>query len=468
MSDEATPVHVAANADGICWSCAPAPHPLRAFRRAASFRAAATAAREAGPQTAPGTLAAIAAAQIERDRRPDSYVRTSVVSFLDRRTLRTTRHRVTVHPYDGPASPRPPELTGLPLTRDELGERWQRVSDARFGAFAELADSEVSQLPLKVALARMSDPCGLLPAPATVAGVGVDARGARERAMLSALATYASTVIDPRLLVDADGGVLGSPENDPSRLLEMVRDGAPAFVRAIDLSDGTERLVPARQAYPVLTTQGPFRAPCGASAALDAQLALTDGLLQHCVQLTVDGVSLAAGPLTVLAAEDFNHDPAVRFLVAMVKAAGLRLTLRDVTGPIEVPVVACASESGATVYGGGGELVDAVREALMAALFHYQLLRDPVLQAAVPAMASPAIWTAPASLNGLSPGQLGPDQLSPDQLTGRLASLGYAPCAFALDHDRAVHDAFPFLLQVTLVPAGASAGVRVGDVLGHG
>jgi hypothetical protein len=126
----------------------------------------------------------------------------------------------------------------------------------------------------------------------------------------------------------------------------------------------------------------------------------------------------------------------VRYLAAMVKAAGIDLTLYDITGPAGVPVVACASTSEETVYGGSLHLVEAVREALTAALFRYQLRSDPVLEAAVSTM--PAIWTNPDSSTSVGP----------DRLVDALTSLGCAPSVFALDHDRAAHKAFPYALRV--------------------
>ena len=53
---------------------------------------------------------------------------------------------------------------------------------------------------------------------------------------------------------------------------------------------------------------------------------------------------------------------------------------------------------------------------------------------------TPAIWTNPAGLAFLSP----------DRLVHALTSLGYTPSVFALDHDQAVHEAFPYVLRVIL------------------
>jgi hypothetical protein len=449
--------HVAANDDGVCWSFAdlrnqtPVAHPLAAFRRAASFRSATAPSDGLGTQIPHETLTTIAAKQIAHNilRPSQALPPAGTVTFLDRRTLRTSTHNVTIHPHDMPAEQRTQDKfgrdrrklkNGPPLDRQELSERWKRLSDQRFGAFADLDDTEFRQLPLKVTLARLSDPCSLLSAPPAVAGAGIDRDGARERAILQALAAYGSIVVDPRLLVDENGTFLSPREGDATRLLRYVRDGSvDAFVRAIDLTDGQERLLPARQAFPMLRTPEPSHTPCGTSAALEWRQALTHGLLQHCARLTVSGSSCQARQPSALAAADFDQDPGVRFLAAMVKAAGIDLTLHDITGLAAVPVVACASASGETVYGAGAHLAEAVREALTAALFHYQLRCDPVLKAAI-STATSAIWTSPASSASLSP----------ERLMHALTNLGFTPSVFTLDHDRAVHEAFPHVLRVIL------------------
>ena len=453
--DNAPLVQVAANDDGFCWSFAdiriqtPVALPLAAFRRAASFGAPAASADAPGRQIPDKTLTAIAAKQVAHGILRPARARppAATVAFLERRTLGTSTHYVSVHPYDMPAKQRTRDEfrrdrrklhDGPPLSRPELAERWQRLSDGRFGAFAELDDTRFRQLPLKVTLARMSDPCGLLPAPPAVVGVGIDRESARERAMIQALAAYGSIVVDPRLLVGKNSTFLGPRVGDATRLLESVRDGSvEAFVRAADLPDGRERLLPAQQAFPALRPRRPALAPCGTSAAVEWRQALTHGLLQHCVRLTVSGSPARARQAPALAAEDFDQDSGLRFLAAMVKAAGIDLTLHDVTGSLGVPVVACASASGQAVYGGGVTLTEAVREALTAALFGYQLRRDPVLKAAI-STATPVIWTNPA----------GSASLSPDRLVHALTSLGYTPSVFALDHDQAVHEAFPYVLRV--------------------
>jgi hypothetical protein len=432
------------NNDGACWALAgslsggtPESLVLTALRRAASFSSGTATISENVPA---GTLMTIATAQIARAGQREAPPATGTVTFLDRRTLRTSTHAVTAHPYDVPARPRTPwELqAGRPLTREELAGRWQRVSDARFGAVAGLDDSGFRQLPLKVMVARLSDPCDLLPEPPAVAGTGVNRENASERAMTPALAAYASIVVDPRLLTDREGNYLGACDDDAGQLLRTVRDGsARAFVRATDLADGRERLLPAEQAFPVLRTPSLRLPSLGVSAGLSWRQAVTHGLLQHCAELTVSGS--AGHGRSELAAEDFGQDPDVEYLAAMARAAGLDLILHDITGPIGVPVVACGLESGKTEYGAGADLAEAVKEALTARLYRYQLQHDPLLRAAVTAPV-PAVWTNPLS----------PDSADPDQLVRALTNLGHTPSVVVLDHDRAVSEAVPYLARVLL------------------
>ena len=441
--------HVAAHDDGLCWSFADVREASQVAPLLADSRRAASDGP--GPQIPYQTLIGIAAKQIAHHVLRSSPARppSGVVTFLNGQTLRTSTHHVTVHPYDVPAKQRTRDefrcdLSKLrddpPLSRPELTDRWQRLSDERFGALAGLDETNFRQLPLKVTLTRLSDPCGLLSTPPAVVGVGIDRDSARERAILQALAAYGSIVVDPRLLVDQNGTLLGPREGDPTRLLRPVRDGSvDAFVRAVDLTDGCERLLPARQAFPVLRTREPLHTPCGTSAAPDWHQALTHGLLQHCVRLTVSASSFPARPHRAVAVEEFDQDPEVGFLAAMVRAAGIDLTLHDITGPAGIPVVACTSTSEQTVYGGGVHLVDAVREALTAALFRFQLRCDPALNAAM-SMPTSAFWTSSASLAALSP----------DRLVHALTSMGYTPSVVALDHDRAVHEAFPYVLRVIM------------------
>src|SRR5262249_32375531 len=159
---------------------------------------------------------------------------------------------------------------------------------------------------------------------------------------------------------DGDGTFLCETGSDAKRALARVRSGSiDALVRAIDLSDGREVLLPAERVFPMLRRRRAARIPCGTSAACDWRGALVHGLLQHSVRLTVAGLASRRGEIMPIRMEEYDWDPVVHFLAAMVRAAGVELDLADVTGPLGVPVVACRSSSGSTVYGGGSRLVDA-------------------------------------------------------------------------------------------------------------
>ena len=403
--DSALLCHVAADDEGVCWSftdvrsVTPVPPPLAAFRRAAAPGAKAASFDASGLRISHETFTAIAAKQIVHGIGP-SRVRPAagMVTFLDRRTLGTSTHNVTVHPFDVPAKPQTRDeflrdLLGLqngsPFCRQELTGRWQRLSDKRFGAFADLDDSNFRQLPLKVSLARISDPCSLLPAPPAVVGVGIDPESARVRAIVQALVTYGSIVVDPRLLVDENGAFLGPREGDATRLLGSVRGGSvDAFVRAVGLTDGRERLLPVQLAFPVLRTPQPTRAPCGASAALGWRQALTHGLIQHCVRLTVSDSSFQTRKASCSVSRGLR--PRLRCAISCRNGESCRhrphparhhRTCRD-------PGRGVCIEFGEYGLRRGVHLVEAVREALTAALFCYQLRCDPVLKAAIPTGAS--------------------------------------------------------------------------------
>jgi hypothetical protein len=446
--------HVAVDDAGVCWSVAEdrgessIPLPQAAFRRAAAHTLNPPSVHAVTHPVPGANVMTIAASQIAQFviRRSESRPPMGTVTYFDKRTLSTTRHHVTVHPFDLPAKQQDPSEShrnlaeSRTLSPQELTDRFQLLSGGRFAAFAALDNAEFCQLPLKVVQARGSDPCKMLSTPPTVLGVGVDQDGAVEQAILQALPTYGSIVVDPRLLLDEHGAFLCGSGIDPTHLLgNLRRESVVAFAPAIELGDAREVLLPATRVFPVLRTGRAQPLPCGSAAGRNWRDALTHGLLQHCVRLTVSVWALRGRQAAVLPVEELTHDPGVQYLVAMARAAGIDLTLRDITGPLGVPVVACTSTSAGTVYGGGADLVDAIRETLTATLFRYQVLGDPVLRIAanVPA---PAVWTSHANLASLGP----------DRLAEALRSLGHTPSVATLDHDQAVSEAFPYVLRVVI------------------
>lgn len=409
-----------------------------------------------GPEmTGEQTFAAILARQVVQDvvaRGPgaDSH---DLVRIVDRRSLRTSRHRVLPHPFGRVARQRDEkslhaqlaELAAQPsLTVEELEERFERLCDDRGGVVSGFDDLVASQLPLRVRAVRVSDPIGLLAGERlTAIGVGADAATSRSQARLRALEAYGSVMLDPRLLVDRDGAFISGPDGDAMRLLSAVRCGmVEAFVRGADLVRGATRLIPAPVAFPVLRVpRGAFLVPSGTAAGFGWDHALVEALRQECRRLTVEGPLRRRGAPRDLHPSRFGDDPATRFGLDMLRAAGLRPTLHDVSGPLAVPVVACRYGTARPAYGCGPDMTQAVREALTAALLDYQARADPGLAAMF------------MSTAGLTPADAG--SLTAARLAAALDDVGYPPTVIALDHDPVVYDQIPFVLRIVLGHADA-------------
>ena len=224
---------------------------------------------------------------------------TDAVGVIDLETLATTRHVLVAHPAAAPAEPetehgfaeRWDRTTGAgPAAPEEFSRRAAELFDLRTGVFTTLDEDELTQLPLHVTRAGVSDPFGLLDrsaGPPRTVGSGTDFAGARQDAALRAFALYSTLAVDVRRLVPPGPG----------------GDG-PGRVHARDLGLDRTELIDARLAYPVLARPGvaaaSFLPPVGLAAAPDAAEALRRGLLQQCVRLTVDG--LGAGPYPAVAA----------------------------------------------------------------------------------------------------------------------------------------------------------------------
>ncbi|MGH7533971.1 MAG: hypothetical protein ACREMG_00150, partial [Gemmatimonadales bacterium] len=132
-------------------------------------------------------------------RRPEQP---PLLTHLDLRTLSTRTHQVRPHPLAGGPATRIEadtralldELAGAaPLATADLLERAGAVIDARTGLLGILDEEELTQVPLSVCRASLSDPYGVLPSWApipVVSGWGHDRPAARLRALLAALASY--------------------------------------------------------------------------------------------------------------------------------------------------------------------------------------------------------------------------------------------------------------------------------------
>jgi hypothetical protein len=242
---------------------------------------------------------------------------------------------------------------------------------------------------------------------------------------------------------------LGASNADPAPMLAAVSAAPAGFVPGIDLLSGRVRLVRAHRAFPVLrrSPPRPYRVPCGTGAGLSWEAALTRALVQHCLRLTVAGRFRRSHLPVDLAVADFTQDRTVEYCRVMLDAAGLDVVLRDVTGPLGVPVVACTADTVGTVHGCGADRTQAVRDALLALLLRHQCGSDSRLASVI------ARTPLPLQAGGA------PDAppMSPDavRLTAALARMGHLPVVFALDHDPALRRVMPFALRVVLEASDA-------------
>ncbi|MGH3972179.1 MAG: hypothetical protein ACRDS9_02465, partial [Pseudonocardiaceae bacterium] len=202
-----------------------------------------------------------------------------VMTRVDLRTLDTRTHGFAAHPLVKPADALTEReihtviesyASGPPISPRELLDRSETVVDPRCGLFGQLDEDELTQLPLWVCRAVISDPCGLLPAwapPPVVIGHGLGRGNARLSALLEAFAVYGSLAVDRRRLIGS--GAMGEAGRAPG-------------VWGVDLLTGQLRVVPAVAAMPVLGRVAvPYQSPVGAAAGLTWNGTVSTALHQH-------------------------------------------------------------------------------------------------------------------------------------------------------------------------------------------
>ncbi|MBN9741345.1 hypothetical protein DMP23_09520 [Amycolatopsis sp. A1MSW2902] len=310
------------------------------------------------------------------------------------------------------------------------------LMDSTVGIFAELEMGPVRQFPLKVVTTTVADPVGLLDgAHARVVAVDPGLAGARIAAGTAALATYASLMVDPRLLVGRSADFDRLAGIDPWAALARLRqDTAEATARGLDLGTGRITRVPARSAFPALGgTDVAYRLPVGVGAGLTWGEAVENGLVRN----------LESFLETILRHREDRPHPRlvppdtqeVQPLLQLFSATGAEVTFLDLTGIIDVPSVACLADGEVAGLGCGRSHAEAVRRALLAALRRFQLReRPPVCRPVVAA-------GAPRWLSTVSPRSV------LDLVRAVQPVLG-APVAVPLDHDPEVAAVLPAIVQV--------------------
>lgn len=405
------------------------------------------------------------------DERPGSAGEPpAALAVLDLRTLDSRTHRFLPHPLACPVSVAPLRPTGSSTEADTAAQAARAVIaalaagpvleagrlldaaaagvDPRTGMFGELDEQDFTQVPLAVYRATVSDPCGLLPPwapPVTVVGWGADADQARVHTLCAAFATYGSLAVDAHRLrphTDLLGAASGTNDLDEVR------------VWGVDLTDGTQRPVPARKAFPVLAGPSmPYRAPVGAAAALSWQEAVSAGLHQHCEALLATRLAHAAAPLpqvpltaSVLSAPSVLDERGVE-LLGLLATIGHPVSCYDLTALLDLPAYAFCLGATAVALCCAATSAEALASGLEQVLLAWQA--DAQGRSAY----APAPRALPERLRGplaphWEPAGEGVHSRPADVL---LAQTGCRPVAVPLDHDPEAVRILPYVVQVVLV-----------------
>jgi hypothetical protein len=334
---------------------------------------------------------------------PDRPPGVPVLIGTDLRTLVTRTHRVPVHPRaearDRPRATPLEEVGGPPVDGAELLERAAQLVDARTGLLRLLAEDELTQVPLAVCRARVSDPDGVLPAWApspTVHGWGADRQAARMRALLAGLAVY---------------GTLTVPREPGDRW-------------GIDPVSGARHRVPAPLAATV-----PFQPPVGAAAALTWEDAVATGLRDHCEAILRrdNRPGRPVVDLPALVAE--TADERVGELHDLLRATALDVRVEDLGDRMKLPAFLLRAGIGPRVTTCAATVADALHDGLERLLLHWQTGLDPS-RALAPARTALVSGTA--------------------ELVAALARHGHVPLVVPLAHDPVARELLGHVVQVVL------------------
>ncbi|MGH3827331.1 MAG: YcaO-like family protein [Pseudonocardiaceae bacterium] len=392
-----------------------------------------------------------------------------VMTRVDLRTLDTRTHSFLAHPLAQPLAeplahplaesrvesrdvPGEPGfrvvieayVSGSPIEPGELLERGGTVVDARCGLFGRLDEDELTQLPLWVCRASVSDPCALLPgwAPApVVTGHGLDREEARLRALLAAFAVYGSLVVDRRRLTGGDA-------TDDAAL--------STGVWGMDLVTGRPRTVPALAGWPALGgVVVPYRSPVGAAAGVSWDGAVLAALGQHCERLLAGRLAVADRPCPWLDPDQFAGDERVSRLLRLLAAAREPVEVYDLRGVLGLPACAVLAGGATVALTCGATMVDAVGTGLGRALLSWQARRENQPDYAPPVVAQLAGWLRAPALAGVTAGSAGAappptGDTGVSVLVGGLRAVGYTPVAVPLDHDPEATRILPYVVQVVL------------------
>ncbi|AQZ61451.1 unnamed protein product [[Actinomadura] parvosata subsp. kistnae] len=314
------------------------------------------------------------------------------------------------------AAPAVAEKAMAAVEADGLLALTAELVDSRLGVLGMLDEQALTQSPVAVCQAVVSDPFGVLPgwAPARQAfGWGPDQRTARLRCLLAALATYGVPALDHP---DGEGVVWG-----------------------VNLPDGRPRTVPTTALHlpsPPAQPAAEGLAPVGAGAGLSWVEALAAGLRAHCEDLLRDRLSNAPQAATPTAPIDLPHDEEAEALLRQVALAGETPDIHDLTAVLGVPAVALTVPGQEAQVSVAATLRDALRDGLERLLLRWQS-------------------RAPGQHVYARPHPLWPPDGDPAEavrvMAGALRRSGKVPVAVPSHADPEVSRLLPFVVRIVLL-----------------
>ncbi|MGH3874636.1 MAG: TOMM precursor leader peptide-binding protein [Pseudonocardiaceae bacterium] len=359
---------------------------------------------------------------------------------VDLETLRTTAHRFRPHPTCLPvAAPSSEALAktvdwlvrGEPIGEKVFSQQVRECFDDELGLFTGLDEGDLQQLPLNVCGVTISNPAllGDPDEPVTAVGVGTDMGMARRRAAQRACELYAAGVVDQRRLVQGEQ------------------------VWGFDLAEQRPRLVAAAQVFPALRGLLPSRdsAPWLASGLSWAE-AVATALASVCRQLTVADLDLGGEPFPLVDLDAGVLDEQGARYLQILRTWGVAVAVYEVTGTLKIPTFAFCAGDQTVTYRSGVDVRDALRCGLEQTVAYEQARTNRQ-----PDYAPPGVTDLPHRLRGVRPTR--PQLSDPgdwaDQqhrLCDALVGQGRRVVVVPLDHDPAVTDVLPYLVNLVVQP----------------
>ncbi len=384
---------------------------------------------------------------------------------VDLEALQTQSHRFVPHP-SGLALRRAAEPSaeafvdsirllerGAPLDEEAFSQQVPACFDDALGLFTSVDEGDWHQLPLHLSRIAISNPA-LLPDPGdpiTAVGVGTYLGMARRRAMQRACEIYAASIVDERRFVHANGEgarVWGTPPGP--------------LVWGYELTRNQPRLVPAASVFPTLRGLVPSAAtaPWIASGFSWAE-ALAKALVSVCQTLTVAELDSGGGPFPRVDLEAVPLDEQGARYWRILQATGVPVAAYEVTGALEVPSFAFCVGDHTVAWSTEVDARDALRVGLEQTLAYEQARANNQ-----PAYAPGKVFDLPQRSRGsqvtapqVNPAINGSAGWSDRQrwLTDALARHGQRVVAVPLDHDPAVTDILPYIVNLVVEPCGPAA-----------